>query len=59
MSTLRLHCNAVAGSTERKTHYNRMRYIYATVVQIFNTTSFTGFHVRKQMPHPPSFDLTK
>ena len=37
--------------------YNGPRYIHATVVQNLNATSFTGFHIRKQMPHPQSFGM--
>ena len=39
-----------------KTRYNGPRYI-TRVLLIFNATSFPGFHVRKQMPHPPSFGM--
>ena len=52
-TTLQLHYNAVVGVHGKKTRYNGPRYIHATVVQ----TSFTCFHIRKQMPHPPSFGM--
>ena len=45
--TLRLHYNVVHGE---KTRYNGPRYIHATVVQ-------KVFHIRKHMPHPPSFGM--
>ena len=54
--TLRLHYNAVVGVHGKKTHNNGPCYIHATV-KIFNTAFFTGFPIRKQMPHPPSFGM--
>ena len=34
------------------------RVIYTRpLFKIFNAISFTGFHMRKQMPHPPSFGM--
>ena len=48
-----------------KTRYNGPRYIYRVIThrvilplfKIFNAISFTCFHIRKQMPHPPSFGM--
>ena len=33
------------------------RVIYKPPLFIVNATSFPGFHLRKQMPHPPSFGM--
>jgi len=40
-------------------HYNGLRYIHATVVQVDQSLNapFAGFHKRKQMPHRPSFGM--
>jgi len=27
------------------------------LIKIVNATSLSGFHIRKQMPHPPSFGM--
>ena len=51
LCTLRLHYKVVVGSTGR----NLPRYLHTTV----NMTSLPGFHIRKQMPHPPSFGLLR
>jgi len=52
-TTLRLHYNALVGVHEIK--ISGPHYIHVTVVQ--NATSFKGFHIHKQMPHPPSFGM--
>ena len=53
-STLQLHYNTVHGKKSNITD----RVIYMPpLFKIFNATSFTGFHMRKQMPHPLSFDM--
>jgi len=49
------------GSTLRL-HYKKPvmtdRVIYTRpLFKIFNATSFTGFCIHKQMPHPPSFGM--
>ena len=53
MVIMLVHCDSIitrlSGSLGGKT-----RDILATVVQnIFNAISFTGFHIHKQIPHPP------
>ena len=56
-STLRLHYNVVIG-VHCKKRVITDRVIYTRpLFKIFNATSFTGFHIRKQMPHPPSFGM--
>ena len=45
-----------SGSNE-KTCYNGPHYIHTRPFKIFNATSFTGFHIRKQMLHTLSFGM--
>ena len=48
-STLRLHYVRVHGKKQViMDHIIHTRSLF----KIFNPTSFTGFHIRKQMPHP-------
>ena len=57
--TLRLHYNAVVG-VHGKNCIIKDRVIYSRpLFKIFNATSFTftGFHICKQMPHPPSLGM--
>ena len=52
--TLRLHYNAVVGVHGQKKSVITDCIIYKRPLFIINATSFPGFHLRKQMPHPPS-----
>ena len=56
-----IHCNSnitrSLGSTETKRVITDSVMYTRPLFKIFNTTSFTCFHIRKQMPHPPSFGI--
>jgi len=53
-----VHCNSIitrsSGSTGKTALYTCDRYSKSLTV---NATSFTCIHIRKQMPHPPSFRM--
>ena len=57
MSTLRLHCNAVVRVHGENALKRNALYTHDRCSIFLPSTSFTGFHVRKQMPHPPSFGM--
>jgi len=46
----------VVGSTGKKRVITD-RFIYTQPLFIVDGTSFPGFHLRKQMSHPPSFGM--
>ena len=50
--TLRLHHNAVVG-----VHGGKITWPLFKFIKIVNVTSLPGFHIHKQMPHPPSFGM--
>jgi len=61
---IQLHCDSIimrsSGSTGKK-HVLTDRIIYMRplfkLIKIINATPLPGFHIRKQMPHLPSFGM--
>ena len=57
--TMRLHYNEVRRGPWEKIWVIKDRIIYTQplfkFIKIINVSSLPGFHIRKQMPHPPSF----
>jgi len=58
---LLLHCDSIITRLSGSTWKSRVIkdcVIYTRLLfKIFNAASFTGFHISKQMPHPPSFRM--